>query len=477
MNEITARRLTLVQAFDEADSPLWTREDAQWATRLALETAPAGASPQRLEVERARHALQRLQPRDPAVARWLSRAGWRWYWLAIALAVGLLLGLLADLIGRGRYIDLLAPTLWAIVAWNLAIYALLGLTALRHARASQGWFRRMLAAWWERGMGQGPLREASRRWAELSAALTACRSAVVVHAAAAAVGLGMVAGLYLRGLVFDFRAGWASTFLDAPMVQAILGVLLAPARAFTGQALPELSVVEAMRITPTAPEATASAADWIHLYAATLLLFVVLPRALLALMAFVSATARALRLQVPLQGQALGRQMRWQRAGQPPLAQVLPYAQTPGAQAALGLRELLAAELGEDLVLKIADLTSIGDEDAAAARAGSGAAALRVALVDLGATPEDEHHGRFLRAMLAAEPPAPTMLLVDEAAYRVRFGSLPGRLDERRAAWREFAQARGWRLALVNLDRPDQPESRQALQQALQAAEPLRASA
>jgi hypothetical protein len=163
MNEISARRLTLVQAFDEADSPLWTREDAQWATRLALETAPAGASAQSLELERTRHALQRLQPRDPAVARWLSRAGWRWTWLAGALGVGLVLGLLADLLGRGRYIDLLAPTLWLIVAWNLSIYALLALAALRHARASQGWFRRMLAAWWERGIGQGPLREAARR--------------------------------------------------------------------------------------------------------------------------------------------------------------------------------------------------------------------------------------------------------------------------------------------------------------------------
>jgi Protein of unknown function (DUF2868) len=309
----------------------------------------------------------------------------------------------------------------------------------------------------------------------LSAPLTASRSAVVVHAAAAAIGLGMVAGLYLRGLVFDFRVGWASTFLEPPMVQAILGVLLAPARALTGQALPALEVVQSLRITPATPQATAPAADWIHLYAATLLLFVIVPRVLLALMAFVGATARSLRLNVPLQAQALARFARWQRGGQPPLAQVLPYAQAPGAQAALGLRELLAAALGEDLVLKVADVTAIGDEDAAAARAGTGAAVLRVGLVDLGATPEDEHHGRFLRAMAAAEPPSAMLLLVDEAGFRVRFGALPGRLDERRAAWRAFAQAGGWRLALINLDRPDQPEGQQALQQALQAAEPLRA--
>lgn len=477
MNESTARRVTLVQAFDAADTPLWTREDAQWATRLAAQTAPAEASPERFEIERARHALQRLQPRDPQVERWLARSGWHWQWLLAAVGIGFVGGLLADLIGRGHYIDLLAPTLWGVVAWNLAIYALLALSAMRHAQGSQGWLRRALAAWWERGVGQGPLREAARRWAELSTPLTTCRAAAVMHVAAAALGSGMAAGMYLRGLVFDYRAGWASTFLEGEVVQAILAVALAPAGALSGLALPDALTVEAMRITPEAAQASAPAALWIHLYAATLLIFVILPRTALAVWAGLRASLRATRLPVPLQGQAWGRLGRWRRGGHPPLVQVLPYAQTPGAQAALGLRELLAAEIGEDLVLKVADLTAIGDEDAAAARAGDAGAVLRVALVDLGSTPEDEHHGRFLRALQTVQPPALTLLMADEAAFRVRFGSMPGRVDERREAWRQFAQARGLRLCCVNLDRPDQPDALEALQTALQEPAPLRASA
>ena len=43
MNETDARRVTLVEAFDAADSPLWTREDGRWATRLTAQTVPAGA--------------------------------------------------------------------------------------------------------------------------------------------------------------------------------------------------------------------------------------------------------------------------------------------------------------------------------------------------------------------------------------------------------------------------------------------------
>jgi hypothetical protein len=466
VNEAAARRITLVQAFDAAESPLWTREDSVWASRLAAETSPAGATPERLAIERANHALQRLEPRDPAVRRWLARSGWRWSWLSFALGAGFAAGLAADLIGRGRYIDLLAPALWLIVAWNLAIYALLMLGALRHGRAANGWFRRLLATWWERGVGRGPLREAAGRWAAVSAPLTATRAAVVVHAAAAALGIGMMAGLYLRGLVFDFRAAWESTFLDAPTVHALLSTALAPASAISGVALPDVAAVEAMRLTPQAPHPAAPAAAWIHLYAATLLLFVVGPRVLLAVSAFLRAAARALRMHVPLDAAGMARFARWHRSGAA-LVQVLPYAQTPAAQTALGLRELLAAELGDDLVLKMGDVTTIGDEDAVAARAGHAGAALRVALVDLGATPEDEHHGRFARAVAAAEPPAMALLLADEAAFRTRFGSLPGRVDERRAAWRDFAQRHGLRLLCVNLDRPEQGEAITALQQAL----------
>jgi hypothetical protein len=411
--------------------------------------------------------LERLRPRDPAIRQWLARSGWRWSWLFAAAVLGFALGLMADLIGRGRYIDLLAPTLWVIVAWNLAIYAVLALNALRGSADSAGWFRQLLAAWWERGVGQGPLREAATSWAARSVALTASRTAALVHTAAAALGLGMICGLYLRGLVFDFRAAWQSTFLDGAMVDAILRVLLAPAQAASGLALPDAAAVEAMRLTPANLEPSAPAALWIHLYAATLVLFVVAPRCLLALAALSRSFARSLRMHLPVDASAVTRFARWHPAGTAPLVQVLPYAQVPGAQAALGLRELLASELGDDLVVKMADLTAIGDEDAAAARAGDAAAVLRAALVDLGATPEDEHHGRLVRALAQAQPAAPTLLLVDEAAFRLRFGSLPGRLQERREAWQNFAQLHHLKAAIVNLDQPDQSEGRASLQKAL----------
>ncbi|MDE2566858.1 MAG: hypothetical protein KGL50_13820, partial [Burkholderiales bacterium] len=78
-DEDAARRVLLVQAYDAspADNPLWTPEDRAWATRLAIETTPAGAPLARFVQERARHALQRLLPRDAAATRLLRRRRWQ----------------------------------------------------------------------------------------------------------------------------------------------------------------------------------------------------------------------------------------------------------------------------------------------------------------------------------------------------------------------------------------------------------------
>jgi len=454
MNEADARRVVLVQAYDGADSPLWTRDDAAWATRLATQALGADAAVEQLLAERARHAVQRLQPRDRAVQRWLARPPWRWHWALLALLVGAVAGFGADLIDRHQIVNVLAPAAWAVVAWNTVVYLLLLWSALRRGPPRSGagtGLRRALLAWWQRAGGDGPLRTATRRWAELSAPLALSRVAALLHLAAAALAAGVVASMYLRGLVLDFRAGWQSTFLDADAVHQLLGVLLAPAVAATGIALPDAAAFAAMRLTAPGQAATAGAAPWIHLYAATLAMAVVLPRLALALAGALQAVVRARRIQVPLTDPATLREVqRLQRRSS--VVQVCPYAQAAGAQAALGLRRLLAGELGDDLQLLFAAATAVGDEDDAAARLGDGAATLRVALVDMAATPEDDHHGRFVAALRAAAPVLPLLLVVDESAYRQRFATLPERVSERRAAWRQWAAAHElpWRAAALD---------------------------
>ncbi|HSC00877.1 MAG TPA: DUF2868 domain-containing protein, partial [Burkholderiaceae bacterium] len=116
MDEAAARRVVLVQAFDGADTPLWTREDGAWATRLATQALGPDAPTDQLLAERARHALQRLEPRDRGVGRWLSRPTWRWRWLLLAALIGAVAGLGADLLDRHQLVNILAPAAWGVVA-------------------------------------------------------------------------------------------------------------------------------------------------------------------------------------------------------------------------------------------------------------------------------------------------------------------------------------------------------------------------
>ena len=87
-----------------------------------------------------------------------------------------------------------------------------------------------------------------KAWAELSWPTAVARAGSVLHLAAAALALGLVAGMYLRGLVLDYRAGWQSTFLEPPRVTSFLSTVLAPAAKVSGVALPDEAGVAALRL-------------------------------------------------------------------------------------------------------------------------------------------------------------------------------------------------------------------------------------
>lgn len=286
MTETEARQVLLLQAREnEPPSALWSDEDRRWATRQAAAAVGEEATPVAFVRARTLAALPRLLARDTAGRRWLARRLWHGGWVVVAVLLGLLAGLAADQLGAPQHVNLLAPAVWAVVAWNLAVYAalLFPLPAL----GLRDWLAR-------RGLGSDEA--AAALWAAHAGPLQAARVALLLHAGSAALALGLVAGLYLRGLVLDYRAGWQSTFLDAAAVQQVLALLLAPASWATGITLPD---VAPLRVVPGGA-AVASAAPWIHLYAATLAIFVLLPRGLLALRAAFSVHWRARHFALPL---------------------------------------------------------------------------------------------------------------------------------------------------------------------------------
>jgi cytochrome c biogenesis protein CcdA len=472
MNDAAAADVLLLRAYERGGFASWTEAERAAASRSALQAVGSDARAEDFLAARAQFALPRLAKLDPLLPRWLARPRWRAGWWALALLLGLVAGLIADRIGSAQRINLLAPPVWTLIAWNLGVYLwlLVGLV-----RAPAGVLRQRLLQWlsqrrWRRlqpeagasaGHSAGIWQAFSADWAACSLPLHGARLATALHLGAAALGLGLLAGLYLRGLVLDYRVGWESTFLDAAAVQSALSTLLAPAVALTGIAVPDVAGMQALRL-PQAAHSGASAAPWIHLYAVQLLLLVVLPRLLLALWA--GWRARRLRrdLPLPLDDAYFQRLLQRQRGGSA-LLRVWPHAHTPDMQAQAGLRALVQRALGDGATLQLAPTVAYGTEDEAT---DPTAGALRVVLCDLGATPEPESQGRLQRALGAP------LLLLDEAAFVQRFGAASPRRAERHAAWSALAASLGAGVAFADLQRGNTAEAEAALLAAGASASP-----
>jgi hypothetical protein len=450
MTEDQARAVLLLQAVEGVPgTALWTAEDRQWATRAAPQGLPAEAPREALIAERARLALQRLAPRDAAVRRALAARAWRPGWPVLALAGGVLLGGVSDGLVAGAYFNLLSPVFWGLLAWNLVLYAL-----LLWPRPVGGWLRRGLArALLQRVRGSGVLADFAGRWAAASEPLARARAAALLHVLAAGLALGLIAGLVLRGLVLDYRAGWATTLLAPETVRAALAVGFQPGWAATGQAPPGIAAVEALRVLPDRP-AQASAAPWIVLMTVQLALVVLLPRLLLAALALRRAHGLTRRFPLAVDGPPF---QHWVASAGTALW-VLPLGQAPSAQAALNLRAACARVWGDAVALSLAAPLAWGDESHPPA-CPPGARALL--LVDLATTPEAEVHGRVLQALQAADP----IVVADEAGFVRRFGH-GDRLAQRHGAWRALLGATPF--VSVDLEAPDLALAERALRAALE---------
>jgi hypothetical protein len=249
----------------------------------------------------------------------------------LVLCGALLLGLASNALGPSGRVHVLYNPVALLILWNLAVYALTGLQALRRQQSrrptppgappaagptalsrklSGSWdvpevvlpprsaraglfaraLRRLLAETWlwlhrasedTRASGRDLARVGRRffgLWSEVSLQAVALRTRVALHLAAIGTALGAIAGMYVRGLFFEYNVVWRSTFVQDPdSVAAILRGVLGPAALVLSQPLPDAATAARLM----SPEGLPAAA-WIHLYAVAALLGIVVPRALLA---------------------------------------------------------------------------------------------------------------------------------------------------------------------------------------------------
>lgn len=480
MRESELSGVLLVKAIEETDRagallPFGDREraarEALRASGIGAEQVGEGSSAAAVEqalAGRAERLVQPLLERHPVLKEILRRAhrpaGVGLVLVAAAFAVGL--GMSA--LDGSRRINILAPPFLGLVLWNLLVYLLLAIGAARRlrpgTRAPKPFARSV-----SRGIGRrlGPLLErtvqvdrvlgeAVRRfaadWSEAAAALLGQHLRLWLHLGAAAVAAGLVAGLYLRGVVLRYEAGWESTFLEPAQVMTLVGLLFGRVASWAGIALPQ-TLEQIAQLRWEGGAGGGAAAPWIHLIALCLTAFVALPRLALAAAAWFSGW----RLQ--LAGHLPGSLATYARLvlgadtqGRLVPVSVTPYAFDPPASAAEQLAVRLSRTFGRGARPELRAVVAYGDEDSipAAFDADAHRVGGRVLLMNMAATPETENHGAAIVAardrVRRTRPEVPLLVVVDESSYAARFASEAspsGRLEERRRLWRDFAAGYG----------------------------------
>ena len=479
LTEEEARYVLLARAFEEADERgvLLPPHERARAVGDPADGAEPGPGPGL--VRRARRLTETLEKRAPIVPRLLesTRADPHPLWVLLLAALA---GLFTNAIGPSKEINVLAAPLVLVVLWNLGIYTALpflhrrgahGAAAGRGRAEGRGpvvrGFERLFRASWlgvlrgDLGSSEVVAHGAARyveTWQRTVRGLLVARLTRLLHLAAIAMVLGIIAGMYLRGLVLEYHATWESTFLSAHAAERVLRAVLAPALFVTGTELPPLP--------DPAQSATLSAAPWIHLHAVTAVLLVLIPRSFLAWRE--SRRARQLAAAVPIDlTPAYYRRLVAPRGGSGTRALVLPYGYRPAPRSADALKALLHDVFGARADLRTAERLDYGDEleDAPPEVRGEGATELPdcvVVLFGLSQTPESEVHGRFLEALRErVRESGQLLVLVDGSPYARRLeatATAVERMEERRRAWNRVVRDAGLEPVHIELAVPPSDE-------------------
>lgn len=484
MNLAVVRQYFLLRALEENDPagdllPLSLRREAtQAAQPPAAKEAWAGSEGRAFLARRTQHLFPRLRATHPALAHLGDLPPGRTWGPGIFLGLALGLGLAASSIGPDQRLHLLSFPLLGVVLWNLVTYVALALIALRRGGNSASpppppapWLARIefgFTRLFRPSESLPPVQAAVadrflQDWLRRTTGIRAAEIRTTWHLAAALLAVGLVAGLYLRGLVWEYRAGWESTFLSADALALLLAAVFGPASWLTGTTLPD---VEALAALQWSMGPGGHAAPWIHLAAVTAALVIIGPRLLLAGLAGQRARGLHRRLLHDQPGEAYAGRLR--RAGQGTAEQVrvVPLGAAPRPAAMDNLRRAVAEGRGDPASFAVAPAVGYGE---AAARAddffGKDAETVTCLLTfaDLTLTPESEVHGPWFAAMASAHQAgtleAPWLIVDDYAFARHLAGSglspaeIKSRTRERFTRWSDLAATHG--QATARLSDPD----------------------
>ena len=366
-----------------------------------------------------------------------------------------LAGLFANYLGPGGEVNLLLNPFVVLVFWNLLIFLWLVFPKGRQGGAFgrspflvktlflwQEWWYRKWTGHLEKTPKAAILARARllfwRLWWRHYLAAVKGRISAVIHLAAAILVLGVIAGMYLRGLVQEYRFGWSSTFIrDAETLRGLLEILFAPALWLAKPLLPHgLPPVEG-----------GGGPAWIHLFAFTALLYILFPRTVLA----VVALRRARQVEQgsrPSLEDAGFRKMAALLRRQKTVVSLIDYGYTPPESHDTKLLSAVRLLFGGDLTPGPKLSLAWGETSLTLPASLEKGVAVWVVRFNGAQTPEEEVHRLFATELmsLAGKQEVKLLVVVDKS-------KVAAELDQgRRQLWREVLPA-GCSFAWMDCDR------------------------
>lgn len=415
-----------------------------------------------------------LTDREAAIlhkrAQWLEREviGWsgslvrimdrlltvqgRWSWALIGWTIALAIGYALSGLGQESEFNLLALPLVGVLLWNAVVMALSLVWELWPApQASRGgslleWLAQRVSPVINERSSDGETLTGltvDQRFAMLAGAPAMerlqRRLRAWMHIAAALLALGSITGLYARGWSQEYRAVWESTLLSETGAQKFFGTLFGPASSTLKLPLPvnDLPQMHRTRGQATQP---GPALPWIHLYAGTLFLFIMVPRLGLAgLTLWRSHLVLQKRLRKMGWRTYLRRTLRAVEGGQEVIT-ILIHATdaTPVHRDvwARGVRERYGAMIEPDMIH-----IPLGDEDDFVA-SWKPTSSKVVIVFNLATTPEQEVQRRFVQdlhqALITQQREAEIIVLLDATSIGNRWS--PDKLASREKLWTDMLE-------------------------------------
>ena len=452
-----AETITQVKLLEQTPTLSWESSDANRATRQAALAVGEDASTSAFLLARARIAEKMIIAKNPTVKPIALRFTPPAWINAALIALAFVCGLLTDqLASEHSRINLLSLPFFGVLLWNILVYVMLFVSGLRHRP-----YRDFLGMRTILGILAKTLTTKQRRLAKSIGSLiepfVMHFVARAFHLAAFAFIAGMICSVLLRGVGTAYTVGWESTwFASSPeIVYQIIALTYGVFTSFLGP-MPNILDVANMRFDRLAVNSVdVSASLWILRMIFMLIIFVAIPRLLLALKHTLQINKLARDFPLDLSDRYFNDILRTWRSEEMSL-DLLVSDQTDNPKNIESVYRF-AEELGFNLSeVKTHHWNPESDELPLTMDAQGKSKQIWI-LMNATTTPEQEVQGEALRQLKAKFDTRPLAVLIDMSSYMSRFGDFGDRTESRKELWRSFCESVGVPAVFYHSGvRPDQ---------------------